>query len=260
MDLDWGDGDYSLTAVHLEPVARRALDVARIAANEKLLDLGCGNGNVAIEAARRGANVTAVDPSARLLSAARSRANASGVVARFLHGEGARVPVPDDTFDAVVAVFSIIFAPDPNACVEEMLRVTRPGGRLVITSWRPTGAINTLSELIRPREASWADSPWPEAATIRELFAHYPVKLSFSEEGVPFESSSATTWFDSLEKSHPFWRLMKEQRAAEWTKLRAQSVNHLEAANESSEAFCCTSQYLITRVDLADGEPENWQD
>ena len=148
MELDWGDGDYAPTAQQLEAAAERALEVAGVCAGEQVLDLGCGNGNVTLAAARLEAELTAVDPSVRLLQAARARAEQAGVNARFLTGEGARIEVPDDSFDVVIAVFSVIFAPDAKACAEEMLRVVRPGGRLLITSWLAEGAINDIAELL----------------------------------------------------------------------------------------------------------------
>lgn len=249
MDLDWGDGDYGTTAEQLQPAAARALSVAQLSRGERLLDLGCGNGNVTVLACRLGAEVTAVDPSARLLEVARRRVQIEGFNARFLRGEGARVETPDASFDVVVAVFSVIFAPDAQACVREMLRIVRPGGRLVVTSWLAEGAINDVAELIRPPGAPLPSSPWPFPSTIRELFARYPVDVSIDEDSLAFEGESAAAWFKDIEQNHPFWRLMKTTRAEEWDELRARSIEILERSNERSEGFRCTSKYLITRVD-----------
>ncbi len=249
MELDWGDGDYGTTAKQLEPATLRALDSAKLSRGESVLDLGCGNGNVTLEAARRGAQVTAVDPSARLLQAAQRRAEAQGLNARFLQGDGARVEAPDASFDAVVAVFSVIFAPDAEACAKEMLRVVKPGGRVVVTSWLQEGAVNDIAEVIIPPDAPRPASPWPFTDKIRELFAPYAVDVSIEEDALPMRSSSAKAWLDDLEDNHPVWRMMKNVRAAEWDALQARSLEILERANEEPDAFCCTSKYLITRID-----------
>ncbi len=249
MELDWGDGDYARTARQLEVAAHRALDLAEVSSGERVLDLGCGNGNVTLAAARLGAVVTAMDPSARLLETARARAEAMGMTAHFVVGEGARIDVPDDSFDAVIAVFSVIFAPDPAACVQEMMRVVRPGGRLVITSWLAEGAINDIAELLRPADAPRPETPWPFEDKIRELFSHYAANVSITKDSLPFEGPSAKAWFDEMEVNHPAWRLMKTVRAADWEEIRTRSIEILRRANEVQKGFRCTSGYLLTRVD-----------
>lgn len=128
MDFDWGDGSYDATARQLYPVAVRAVELASVQRGERLLDLGCGNGNVAVVALSGGAVVSAVDPSERLVEATRARIAAMGEQAHVIRGEGSHLEFADGAFDVVVAVFSVIFAPDAAACVREMLRVTRPGG------------------------------------------------------------------------------------------------------------------------------------
>jgi SAM-dependent methyltransferase len=147
-----------------------------------------------------------------------------------------------------VAVFSVIFAPEAEPCVREMLRVVRPGGRLVITSWLAEGAINDVAQVLSPPGAR-PESPWPFADKVRDLFAAYPVAVSIEEAALSFESPSAAAWFADVESNHPFWRLMKTTRAEQWPELRARSLEILEGQNESDDGFRCTSKYLLTRVD-----------
>lgn len=250
MEFDWGAGSYEETARQLYPAAVRALDLAAVRQGEHLLDLGCGNGNVSVAALGRGAVVTAVDPSPRLLDAARARVAALGAQARVLSGEGGRLELASASFDVVVAVFSVIFAPDAAGCVREMLRVTRPGGRLVITSWEPGGPVNEISELVRPPGVQRPPSPWLALEAIRELFAPYRVEVIGSREQLPLRASSAEAWLADLEVNHPYWRAMRQQRQADWPELRRRSVEVLEAANEHPAAFCVTSTYLVTRINV----------
>ena len=250
MELDWGDGDYSHTAVQLEQATERALALADVRKGERVLDLGCGNGNVTLAGAKLGAQLTAVDPSLRLLEAAQQRAQNEGIEATFHAGEGARIPATDDSFDAVIAVFSIIFAPDAEACVREMWRVVRPGGRLVITSWVAEGAIFDMSELLKPKDAPPNPSPWPFPDKIRALFQPYPASPSITQEILPFEAESAKAWFDSVEAHHPVWRMLKSARADEWPEIRRRSIDILQSANENEKGFRSTSKYWLTRVDV----------
>lgn len=248
MDFDWGDGSYDATARQLYPVAVRAVELASVQRGERLLDLGCGNGNVAVVALSGGAVVSAVDPSERLVEATRARIAAMGEQAHVIRGEGSHLEFADGAFDVVVAVFSVIFAPDAAACVREMLRVTRPGGRLVITSWEPGGPVNDISEILRSPGAERPPSPWAQAESLRELFAPYQVEVKSTREQVSLGARSAQAWLTDLETNHPYWRAMRRQRDADWPELRRRSLQILEAANEDPGAFRVSSNYWATRV------------
>ena len=141
MELDWGDGDYALIAAALAPTAEVLVDAAEVAAGQEVADIACGTGNVALAAAARGAAATGVDGSAPLVEQARRRAAAAGLAARFLQGDAGSLPLLDGAFDAAVSAFGVIFAPDPARALAEMVRVTRPGGVVALTSWASEGPI-----------------------------------------------------------------------------------------------------------------------
>ncbi|MFH1103771.1 MAG: class I SAM-dependent methyltransferase [Actinomycetota bacterium] len=126
----------------------------------RLLDVGCGDGTYAIEAARRGAQVDAVDASAAMIGAARRRAADVGVSINLHVADVKRLPFDADTFDVVVAVTVLCFLPDAAAALKEMARVIRPGGRLVV------GELNRWSIWAAWRRLrSWFGSPlWRQAA------------------------------------------------------------------------------------------------
>lgn len=98
----------------------------------RLLDVGTGDGTYAIEAARRGASVVAVDPSSAMLAAAKRRASAAGVHIDLQSASAMALPFPDARFDRVMAVTVLCFVEDPGRAMAEMARVTRPGGKLVL--------------------------------------------------------------------------------------------------------------------------------
>jgi SAM-dependent methyltransferase len=126
------------------PLIGAALDAARVTRGTRLLDAGCGAGLLALLASLRGAQVSALDASAALLKIVRQRV--PDVDAR--EGDLEALPFADATFDAVTAVNSIFYASDMAGAMRELVRVVRPGGRVVITAWGPPERSEFLSALL----------------------------------------------------------------------------------------------------------------
>lgn len=131
----WTIGDYPAVARRLLPISLDLLDALAITSGTTVLDVGTGDGNTAIEAARRGAAVTGVDLTPAQLDKARERAAAAGVEVDFGEADAAALPHDDASYDAVVSVMGMIFAPDHQRATAELARVCRPGGHVAITSW-----------------------------------------------------------------------------------------------------------------------------
>ncbi len=127
------------------PLQGAALDAARVTPGTRLLDAGCGAGLLALLASFRGARVAALDASAPLLAIARERLPAADV----REGDLEALPFDDASFDAVTAVNSIFYATDMAAAMRELSRVTRPGGRVVVTAWGPPERCELLTALIQ---------------------------------------------------------------------------------------------------------------
>lgn len=256
---DWGDGTYELTAQALTAAAVRVVEAAGVEVGERVLDVACGTGNAAVAAADAGARVTGVDTAPRLLEVARERLPE----ADFLEGDGAALPVEDDAFDAAVSVFGVIFVPDPAAAVAELVRATRPGGRIVVTSWIPEGAISGAGRIIGDvlrGDAPASDVPptpvrWGDPFFLAELFGAHGLEPQVAQDGLVFTHTSSQAWFDEQVDHHPMWRaartaLEAQGRAAAWDEVRERSLVVLEEGNEDEAAFRTTSPYLVTRVDL----------
>ena len=126
----WTIGDYSAVARILRPISVATIEALRLTPGDRVLDVGAGDGNSAIEAARRGARVTAVDLTPAQLVRARERCAEAGVDVDLSVGDAQALDFRDASFDVVVSVLGAIFAPDYNQAVAEMLRVVRPGGRV----------------------------------------------------------------------------------------------------------------------------------
>lgn len=131
----WSLGNYDEIARRLLPISLGALDTITLSAGTKLLDVATGNGNAAIEAALRGADVTGIDLTPAQLEKAERRARKAGADVTWREADAEALPYPDASFEAVVSVMGMIFAPDHERATRELVRVCRPGGQIAITSW-----------------------------------------------------------------------------------------------------------------------------
>ena len=140
----WGIGTYERMAGLFTPVHERLAEGLSIQPGERVLDLATGTGAVAILAAQAGGEVTGLDLAEPMLSKARRAAREAGVDIRFDLGNVEHLPYDDASFDAVSSSFGLVFAPDHANVAEELQRVTRPGGRIGFTSWRPNRRLGEL--------------------------------------------------------------------------------------------------------------------
>jgi SAM-dependent methyltransferase len=134
----------------------KSLDITN---GREVLDLGSGDGTTALPAARLGAEVLAVDIASNLVAAGTRRAEQEGLTnVRFEQGDASNLYcVDDESFDLVVSIFGAMFAPNPVDVAKEMVRVTRPGGRIVMGNWIP-GDPTLVAQLLRI-SASYAPPP-----------------------------------------------------------------------------------------------------
>lgn len=254
--IDWGTGSYELTAKALEPVSRIAVDAAAVVAGENALDLACGTGNVAIELAKRGVSVTAVDPAERLLDVARNRAKLLKLPVRTINGTAEQIPARDESFDVAISVFGMIFAPDAEKSARELCRVVRHGGRFVITSWIATGVIFEIGAILWQGASEVTggggqrpSGPWSNPDSIRDLFDRNNAQVDITEHSIIFEAASAEAWFDEQENHHPVWMTVKKlvaQRPDLWPTIRARSLTLLTRESETSDRLTLRSRYLLT--------------
>jgi SAM-dependent methyltransferase len=142
----WHAGDFSRIAPSAMIVGELLCDEIPVYANQRVLDIGCGTGNTAMAAARRRAEVTAVDPVPKLLAAAQERAALDNFEIRWLEGSAEALPVDSGAFDLALSTFGMIFSTEPARAVSEAWRVLAPEGRLVFTSWTEGGLNDQLFE------------------------------------------------------------------------------------------------------------------
>jgi SAM-dependent methyltransferase len=133
----WEKGDFTRIAATMRESGEALVHQLGICAGLEVLDLGCGDGTTALPTARLGANVLGVDIASNLIEAGNARAKKLGLAnCRFEQGDASDLhALEDGQFDLVVSIFGAMFAPRPFAVANEMVRVTRPGGRIVMGNW-----------------------------------------------------------------------------------------------------------------------------
>jgi SAM-dependent methyltransferase len=167
----WMTGDYDVFSRYMEKDAECFFQRLGVKPGTRLLDVGCGAGQLALIAARAGARVTGCDISTNWLETARARAAAEGLDATFDEGDAESLPYEDGQFDAVVSLIGAMFATRPVRVAAELTRVCRPGGLIAMANWTPGGFIGqmfkTISKHIAPSGMP-SQVLWGDEATVRD--------------------------------------------------------------------------------------------
>jgi SAM-dependent methyltransferase len=181
----WEKGDFTRIAESMRNSGRQLVERIGITEGIDVLDLGCGDGTTAIPEARMGANVLGVDIARNLVDAGNKRAAEEGLNnLRFQQGDAtALTDLADDSFDLVVTIFGPNFAPRPFDVAKEMVRVTRPGGRIVMGNWIP-GDPTLVAQILK---ISSAYSPPPPEGFVSPMTWGVPdeVVARFTAAGIP---------------------------------------------------------------------------
>ena len=186
----WTTGDYDLFSRFMEKDAGQFFQRLGVTPGTRLLDVGCGAGQLALIAARAGAQVVGCDIAANWLEKARARADAEGLEITFEEGDAESLPYEDAQFDVVTSLIGAMFAPRPELVAAELTRVCRPGGIIAMANWTPGGFVgkmfNTISKHIAP---SGMPSPvlWGDEATVRNRLREGIADLKFALRAYHFE-------------------------------------------------------------------------
>jgi ubiquinone/menaquinone biosynthesis C-methylase UbiE len=201
----WEKGDFTRIAETMRDSGEALVETFGITKGLKVLDLGCGDGTTAIPEARRGADVLGVDIASNLVAAANKRAKELGLAnCTFQEGDASDMRgVPDRSFDLVVSIFGAMFAPRPHDVAKEMIRVTKPGGRIVMGNWIPNDPTSFVSQLLK---ISSSFTPPPPEGFISPMTwgVESHIVERFDQAGVPKEKISLvkdTFYFMSPDKS-----------------------------------------------------------
>jgi 2-polyprenyl-3-methyl-5-hydroxy-6-metoxy-1,4-benzoquinol methylase len=232
----WMAGDYGYFARYLEPGALAFLERLSIAPGTRLLDVGCGAGQIAIPAARAGVRVTGVDIALNSVEQARTRAQAEGLDVRFDEGDAEMLAFEDGAFDLVVSLIGAMFAPRPERVAAELVRVCRPAGRIVMANWTAEGFVGqmfkTIGKHVPPPPLMPSPLLWGNEATVRERLRDGVAQLQLSKRLYPFDYPFAPSEVVEFYRTYygPTNRAFATLDAAGQTALRS-DLEHLWAQN-----------------------------
>ncbi|MBS1878372.1 MAG: methyltransferase domain-containing protein [Actinobacteria bacterium] len=141
----WSQGDFSMVGAHITISAERLAEALQVIPGERVLDVACGSGNGAIAAARRSwVPAVGLDFVPALLERGRERAAAERLEVEFVEGDAQALPFEDGAFDVTMSIYGAMFAPDQERTAAELLRVTKPGGRIGMANWTPDGGVGQM--------------------------------------------------------------------------------------------------------------------
>jgi len=234
----WMTGDYELFSRFMEKDAEQFFRRLGVTPGTRLLDVGCGAGQLALIAARAGAQVTGCDIATNWIEKARARAAAEGLQVTFEEGDAESLPYADAQFDAVISLIGAMFAPRPDRVAAELTRVCRPGGMIAMANWTPAGFIGQMFKAIARHIApSGMPAPvlWGDEATVRDRLREGIGVLEFSLRlyhfDYPFPPDAVVDFFRT--NYGPMSRAFASLDMSGQAKLRSELVSLWSAHNKA---------------------------
>ncbi|MFN8459611.1 MAG: methyltransferase domain-containing protein [Anaerolineae bacterium] len=186
----WSAGDFGRIAKSYAPGAAEFVGRLNLQRGERVLDVACGTGNLAIPAARSGASVIGQDIAPNLLEQGRARANAEGLTIQFDENDAEALPYDDGAFETVMTMFGAMFTPRPDVTAAELTRTCRPGGRIAMANWTPSGFIGQMFKIVGKHvpPAPGMPSPllWGVEATVTERLNGSVADLQLTRRNITF--------------------------------------------------------------------------
>jgi ubiquinone/menaquinone biosynthesis C-methylase UbiE len=195
----WSSGDYAVVGTTLQIVGEELCEALDVRAGWRVLDVAAGNGNVALAAARRWCEVVATDYVPELLERARKRADADGLPLECRTADAENLPFPDESFDAVVSTFGVMFTPDQERAAAELLRVCKSGGKIGLANWTPGSFVGqifaTIGKHIPPVPGIKSPAQWGTRPRLAELFEPH-ASIAANERHFSMRYRSPEHWIE----------------------------------------------------------------
>jgi len=254
----WMTGDFGKIAQYTAGEAATFVDRLPIKSGMKVLDVACGTGNLAIPAARRGAQVTGADIATNLLAQARQRASAEKLEMKFDEGDAEHLPYQDGGFDLVMSMFGAMFAPRPELVAAELLRVCRPGGTIAMANWTRQGFVGESFAITSKHVSPPANIPppllWGDEAVARQRLGKGTSGLTLTRQVLqfdyPFPPSEMVPFFRQYfgPTSVAFSRLNAQGQAALAADLEHLWTKHNKATGRRTLVDAEYLQIMATRA------------
>jgi ubiquinone/menaquinone biosynthesis C-methylase UbiE len=249
----WASGDYSAVGALIPIISEDLCDAADLRAGSRVLDVAGGSGNTALAAARMFCDVVSLDYVPSLLERGRERAAAEQLPVRFVEGDAEALPFEDASFDAVISVVGVMFAPDHERAASELVRVCRPGGTIALASWTPRGFIGgllrTVGKHVPPPAGVRPPTLWGDEDHLRGLLGTHVDALRTERRTYTFRYRSPEHFVDFFEAYYgpthkAFAALDDHGRAA----LRAHMIDLVRSYDRLGDgddtAVAITAEYL----------------
>jgi SAM-dependent methyltransferase len=199
----WEKGDFTAIAeAFMREPGAALVESLGVTPDMRVLDLGCGDGTTALPLAQHGADVLGIDIARNLVDAGNARAQSAGLEnLRFENGDASDLTgVPDNTFDLTISIFGAMFCPKPFDVAREMVRVTKPGGRIVMGNWIPDDPTSFVSDVLKisstfappPPEGFISPMLWGVETNVLERFGSAGIaadRISIEQDTFQFTSS-----------------------------------------------------------------------
>ena len=246
----WSSGDYAVIGTTLAIMAEQLCETVDLRPGSKVLDVACGHGNAALAAARRWCDVTAIDYVPELLARGRERAAAEHLAVSFQEGDAEAIPFPDNSFDVVLSTVGVMFAPNQERTGSELLRVCRPGGKIGLANWTPSGFIGDMFRAIGrhvpPPPGLKPPALWGTEERLGELFDDRDASLQTVRRSFLFRYRSPQHWLDVFRGYYgPMLKAFESLDPAGQERLAGDLLDVAHRFNQSGdETFVAPGAYL----------------
>jgi ubiquinone/menaquinone biosynthesis C-methylase UbiE len=196
----WSSGDYAIIGTTLQIVGEELCEALDLRAGQKVLDVAAGNGNISLAAARRWCEVLSTDYVPALLERGRARATAEGLTMEFKEADAEALPFTDNSFDAVVSTFGVMFTPNQDNAAAELLRVCKSRGRIGLANWTPDGFIGqvfkTLGKYLPPPAGAKSPALWGTRARLNDMFGSGVASIKAEQRNFNFRYRAPEHFLD----------------------------------------------------------------
>jgi ubiquinone/menaquinone biosynthesis C-methylase UbiE len=213
----WATGDFSIIGRNTAYPGETLIESTGVSASQRIIDVACGSGNLALSAARRNCAAYGIDYVPALIDRAKARAIAEGLSVDFSVSDCEQIPFEDNFFDRVFSIFGAMFSPDPIKASNELIRICKPGGKVALGNWVPEGfwgeAFSVLAHFSNLPKLPNSPLDWGREFFLNELFGTHCQFVQYKKRTAYFRYESVDHWIEVFTKN--FGPLMSALRNLE---------------------------------------------